>query len=112
MRPDSRLEGLVPVHHGKTVPVSFDLTKGYYQAPVDPKSREVLAFLTHTGLFEQTRLPFALRMPYILPESSSDMAVRHEVIEVILRRHCTRMRHMGAIHHRLRRFFENAARTT
>jgi len=39
---------------------SFDLTMGYYQVPVDENSIPILAFTTHLGLFEPTRLPFGV----------------------------------------------------
>jgi hypothetical protein len=39
---------------------SFDLSTGYYQAPVAPESRPILAFITPFGLYEPTRLPFGV----------------------------------------------------
>src|SRR6266498_2549740 len=39
---------------------SLDLANGYWQVEMDPKSREVTAFITPWGLFEWNRMPFGL----------------------------------------------------
>src|SRR6266540_3685788 len=39
---------------------SLDLANGYWQVEIDPKSREVTAFITPLGLFEWNRMPFSL----------------------------------------------------
>ena len=38
----------------------FDLTMGYYQVPIEEDPIPVLAFTTHVGLYEPTRLPFGV----------------------------------------------------
>ena len=38
----------------------FDLTSGYYQAPIDVESRNYTAFLTQEGLYRWLRLPMGL----------------------------------------------------
>src|SRR6266542_4235776 len=39
---------------------SLDLASGYWQVEMEPKSREVTAFITPWGLFEWNRMPFGL----------------------------------------------------
>ena len=41
--------------------VKIDLTKGYWQLPMDPVDREKTAFQTSFGLFQWTRMPFGLQ---------------------------------------------------
>ena len=38
----------------------FDLTSGYYQAPIDEESREFTAFMTRHGVYRWLRLPMGL----------------------------------------------------
>ncbi|CAM4626675.1 unnamed protein product [Caretta caretta] len=40
---------------------TLDLTKGYWQVPLDESAKERSAFLTHLGLYEFNVLPFGLR---------------------------------------------------
>ncbi|CAM5122436.1 unnamed protein product [Eretmochelys imbricata] len=40
---------------------TLDLTKGYWQVPVDESAKERSAFITHVGLYEFNVLPFGLR---------------------------------------------------
>ena len=37
------------------------LAAGYWQVLVDPRSREKTAFVTHSGLFEFSVMPFGLK---------------------------------------------------
>lgn len=46
--------------HGATVFSTIDLKNGYLQIELDPKSRELTAFTTHSGRFEFMRMPFGL----------------------------------------------------
>lgn len=39
----------------------FDLLKGYWQVPLSPRSREIAAFITPSGLYSYTVVPFGLR---------------------------------------------------
>lgn len=39
----------------------FDLLKGYWQVPLTKRAREVSAFITPTGLYSYTVMPFGLR---------------------------------------------------
>ncbi|KAM8771398.1 retrovirus-related Pol polyprotein from transposon 297 [Acanthopagrus schlegelii] len=39
----------------------FDLLKGYWQVPLSEKAREIAAFITPTGLYSYTVMPFGLR---------------------------------------------------
>ncbi|CAM5130705.1 unnamed protein product [Natator depressus] len=40
---------------------TLDLTKGYWQVPLDESAKEMSAFTTHLGLYEFNVLPFGLR---------------------------------------------------
>ncbi|CAM4708791.1 unnamed protein product [Caretta caretta] len=40
---------------------TLDLTKGYWQVPLDESAKERSAFTTHLGLYESNVLPFGLR---------------------------------------------------
>ncbi|CAM5105071.1 unnamed protein product [Natator depressus] len=40
---------------------TLDLTKGYWQVPLDESAKETSAFTTHVGLYEFNVLPFGLR---------------------------------------------------
>ena len=39
----------------------FDLLKGYWQVPLSPRAREIAAFITPSGLYSYTVMPFGLR---------------------------------------------------
>lgn len=39
----------------------FDLLKGYWQAPLSERAREIAAFITPAGLYESKVMPFGLR---------------------------------------------------
>ena len=40
---------------------TLDLTKGYYQVPLEESSKAKTAFITHNGKYEFTCLPFGTR---------------------------------------------------
>lgn len=40
----------------------LDLSQGYYQCEIDPKSRPITAFSTASGKFQMTRLPMGLKI--------------------------------------------------
>lgn len=44
-----------------TIFTSLDLCQGYWQVPLHKDSREKAAFVTHSGIYEWTRMPFGLR---------------------------------------------------
>lgn len=39
----------------------FDLLKGYWQVPLSPHAQEISAFITPSGLYSYTVMPFGLR---------------------------------------------------
>lgn len=39
----------------------FDLLKGYWQVPWSQRAREIAAFITPTGLYSYSVMPFGLR---------------------------------------------------
>lgn len=53
---DDQLSGL----QGSTYFTTLDMTSGYYQIPVEEKSKEKTAFITPDGQFEFNRMPFGL----------------------------------------------------
>ncbi|CAM4463373.1 unnamed protein product, partial [Lepidochelys kempii] len=55
-RTDELLEKLRQVQFISTL----DLTKGYWQVPLDETAKEMSAFITHVGLYEFNVLPFGL----------------------------------------------------
>ena len=56
-RVDDSLDQLSNLHYFTTL----DLAAGYWQVLVEPKSREKTAFVTHSGLFEFSVMPFGLK---------------------------------------------------
>ena len=55
-RVDELIDNLGPAHYIYTL----DLTRGYWQVPVDSKSRPLTAFTTPFGLYQFKVLPFGL----------------------------------------------------
>ena len=47
--------------HGSRIFSTLDLTSGYHQLPIDRQDQHKTAFITSSGLFEFTCLPFGLR---------------------------------------------------
>ena len=41
----------------------FDLLKGYWQVPLSKQAREIAAFITTSGLYSYSVMPFGLRNP-------------------------------------------------
>lgn len=39
----------------------FDLLKGYWQVPLSKRARDIAAFITPSGLYSYTVMPFGLR---------------------------------------------------
>lgn len=54
------IEELTTHFHGSTIFSKLDLRQGYLQVPLHPDSRNLTAFVTHTGVFRYTRMPFGL----------------------------------------------------
>ena len=40
---------------------TFDMLKGYYQVPLTPRAQEISAFVTPTGLYQYTVMPFGMK---------------------------------------------------
>ncbi len=53
-------EELTAQFYGSTVFSKLDLREGYLQVPLHPSSRNLTAFVMHTGVFRYTRMPFGL----------------------------------------------------
>ncbi len=53
-------EELTTHFYGLTVFTKLDLRQGYMQVPLHPSSRNLTAFVTHTGVNQYTRMPFGL----------------------------------------------------
>ncbi|KAJ8007735.1 hypothetical protein DPEC_G00097290 [Dallia pectoralis] len=53
-------EELTTHFYGSRVFSKLDLRQGYLQIPLHPESRNLTAFITHTGLYRYTRMPFRL----------------------------------------------------
>lgn len=64
-KPDSfplpRMEDCVDQVGAAKFVSKFDLLKGYWQVPLTPRAREIASFITPTGLYSYTVMPFGLR---------------------------------------------------
>jgi hypothetical protein len=58
--PLPRIPDLIDALHGAKVFSTLDLAKGYWQIPLDEKSKPITAFATHEGLYEFNVLPFGI----------------------------------------------------
>ncbi|XP_045539290.1 uncharacterized protein LOC123722212 [Papilio machaon] len=58
--PLPRIEDQLDLLSGNKLFTSLDLASGYYQIPIDEKSRLKTAFVTPDGQFEYNRMPFGL----------------------------------------------------
>ncbi|UYV64168.1 hypothetical protein LAZ67_2006908 [Cordylochernes scorpioides] len=57
-----------------------DISSAYWQVPIHPDSRPLLAFATFEGLYQPTRLPFGLKTsPQIYERAISQVLQRHEL---------------------------------
>ena len=74
-RVDELIERLGPARYLSTL----DLTKGYWQVPLTPSSREKTAFATPGGLFQYTVLPFGVH---------GAPATFQRMMDRVLRPHC------------------------
>ena len=61
MYPLPDISQIVQQLSGSTVFATLDMTSGYHQLLVDPASRHLTSFRTHTGQFLYTRCPFGLK---------------------------------------------------
>lgn len=59
--PLPRMEDCVDQVGAATFVSKFDLLKGYWQVPLTPRAQEVAAFITPSGLYSYTVMPFGLR---------------------------------------------------
>ena len=55
------LQGILSRLSGKKWFATLDLKSGYHQIPSDPGSQPLTAFVTESGQFEFTRVPFGLK---------------------------------------------------
>lgn len=64
-KPDSfplpRMEDCVDQVGSARFVSKFDLLKGYWQVPLTPRAREIASFITSTGIYSYTVMPFGLR---------------------------------------------------
>ncbi|XP_030271930.1 uncharacterized protein LOC115581177 isoform X1 [Sparus aurata] len=64
-KPDSfplpRMEDCVDQVGSAKFVSKFDLLKGYWQVPLTPRAREIASFITPSGLYSYTVMPFGLR---------------------------------------------------
>jgi len=83
--PLPRVDDLTHAVAGRPYLAAFDMTMGYHQAPVDPASRHLLAFVTAFGLYEYTRLPFGVTNgpPYFQRVISNVFRQQRDVITYI-----------------------------
>lgn len=58
--PMPRVDELIDTLEHARFLTTLDLTKGYWQVPLTPASKEKTAFATPEGLYQYTRLPFGL----------------------------------------------------
>ena len=64
-KPDSyplpRMEDCVDQVGSAKFVSKFDLLKGYWQVPLTPRARDIASFITPSGLYSYTVMPFGLR---------------------------------------------------
>ena len=58
--PLPRIDSLLDKLHGSVIMSVCDMQSGYWQIPLDPRTREKTAFICEFGLYEWTRMPFGL----------------------------------------------------
>lgn len=58
--PLPRIEDQLDRLSGSTLFITLDLASGYYQIPIEKKSRDKTAFVTPDGQYEYNRMPFGL----------------------------------------------------
>ena len=51
----------MPSSKGVSCSGKLDLTKGFWQIPMDPRSKELLAFSTPLGLYQPLNMPFGMK---------------------------------------------------
>ena len=61
MYPLPDISQIVQQLNGSTIFATLDMTSGYHQLLVDPASRHLTTFRTHTGQFSYSRCPFGLK---------------------------------------------------
>lgn len=58
--PLTRIDDALSSMRGMRYFTSIDLAQGYWQVPLDQRSKEKTAFISHAGLFEFNVMPFGL----------------------------------------------------
>ena len=59
--PMPRVEDCIDKVGNSQVVSKFDLLKGYCQVPLTPRAREIAAFVTPTGFYQYTVMPFGMK---------------------------------------------------
>ena len=59
--PIPRVEDCIDKVGNSQVVSKFDLLKGYWQVPLTPRAREIAAFVTPTGFYQYTVMPFGMK---------------------------------------------------
>jgi len=60
VHPLPRIDDTLDALAGARYFTTLDLVSGYWQVVMDPNDREKTAFITHSGLFEFSVMPFGL----------------------------------------------------
>ena len=79
-KPDSyplpRMDDCIDQVSSATFISKFDLLKGYWQVPLSERAREISAFITPSGLYSYTVMPFGLRNAPATFQRLMNMVVR------------------------------------
>ena len=106
------IDELIADLNGATVMSKIDLRSGYHQLELDPKSRDITTFSTHSGLFRYKRLIFGLNsaaeiFQHTIQELISDIQGAKNVSDDIIVFGVDRESHDKALHATLGRLHES-----
>jgi Reverse transcriptase (RNA-dependent DNA polymerase)/gag-polyprotein putative aspartyl protease len=83
--PLPRIDDTIDALYGAKYFTTLDLFSGFYQIPLDEKSKEITAFITHEGLYEFNRLPMGLaNSPSVFQRALNSILKKFITIKICL----------------------------